>query len=313
MWKEIVLTIFTLAFVAGAIWFFYWQMPGEPVDLIEVIEVGQNDEGIKIDYGVTPVFAENMRFNHNLISYYIEPDCPEDRKQKMKEAFAIFHEKMNIISFYEIQKTTANILIGCSRDYVESGHKMFIAGEGGPSKFLNGTLFNIILEGKITLYRESECDNYPVVELHELLHVFGFNHINNLKSIMYNVSRCDQRITPDMADTINSLYSIKPLPDIYIDSVNATKKRYYLDFDVSIKNKGLVDAGDVILTVSTESGEIKKFKLGDVSIFTTRTLAVQNLRLPSRHDGEITFEVSFEEEQEEIDIDNNVVVMMVGG
>ena len=61
-----------------------------------------------------------------------------------------------------------------------------------------------------------------------------------------------------MTDTINSLYSIKPLPDIYIDSVNATKKRYYLDFDISIKNKGLVDGGGVVLTISIESDEVKE-------------------------------------------------------
>ena len=30
----------------------------------------ENADDIDIDYGVTPVFSENLRFNHNLISYY---------------------------------------------------------------------------------------------------------------------------------------------------------------------------------------------------------------------------------------------------
>tara|TARA_Y100000310_G_C20690305_1_gene821774 strand:+ start:3532 stop:4470 length:939 start_codon:yes stop_codon:yes gene_type:complete len=310
MWKEIFAIVFTLALVVFAVGFFYGRMPGEPVDLIEVLGDGEGID-VSIAYGETPVFAENMRFNHNLISFYIEPDCSEDRNQKMKEAFAIFHEEMNIISFYETQKGNADILVGCSREYVDTDNGMFIAGEGGPSQYLNGTLFNPILEGKITLYQKSECSSYPVVELHELLHVFGFNHINNQNSLMYNVSNCDQRITSDMIDTINSLYSIEPLPDIFIDSVSTTKRRYYIDFNISIKNKGLVDAGEVKLIVSTESDEIKEFELEDVSIFTTRTLVVQNLKLPSRSDKEITFNVSLKDNGEEIDLANNVVVMIV--
>jgi len=312
MWKEIFALLFGVLLVAFAVWFFYWQMPGEGVELIEVVEVGQEYEQVNIEYGATPVFSENMRFNHNLISYYIEPDCSEDREQKMKEAFAIFHDKMRIISFYETQKGDADILIGCSREYVDAENGMFIAGEGVPSKYLNGTVFNIILEGKVTLYRETECDDYPVVELHELMHVFGFNHINNPDSIMYNISKCNQRITQDMVETINSLYSIKPLPDVYIDFVNATKKRYYIDFNISVKNKGLVDAEDVILTVSTESGEVKEFDMENVSFFTTRALSVQNLKLPSRWDEEITFEVSLNNGGLEMSKDNNIVMMVVG-
>ena len=53
-----------------------------------------------------------------------ELDCPLDsttmeRKQKMKQAFAIFHDEMKIISFYESQKEGADILVGCSEDYIE--------------------------------------------------------------------------------------------------------------------------------------------------------------------------------------------------
>ena len=311
MWKQIVVIVLVLAFVIFAVGFFYSQLPGEPVNL-EVVESGQTEEEIEIDYGATPVFSENLRFNHNLISYYIEPNCSAERKQKMKEAFAIFHDEINIISFYETQKTNADILVGCSRDYADTENGMFIAGEGGPSKFLDNDLFNIILEGKITLFRESECDDYPVVELHELLHVFGFNHINNIKSIMHNVSRCDQRITSDMIDTLNSLYIIEPLPDVYIDSVNAVKKRYYLDFNITMKNKGLVDAGEVMLTVSTETREIREFNMDDVTIFTARTLTVKNLKLPLRFDEEITFKASIKDNSSEMDLGNNVAVLVVG-
>ncbi|MAH51713.1 hypothetical protein CMI37_38205 [Candidatus Pacearchaeota archaeon] len=309
MWKSIIAVVLTLAFLAFAIGFFYSQVPGAPVEL-GWIGADSTDDGIEIEYGATPVFSENMRFNHNLISYYIESDCSEERKQKMKTAFGIFHDEINIISFYEAQKTDADILVGCSRSYVETDNNMFIAGEGGPSQYLNGTLFDVILEGKITLYKESSCD-YPVIELHELMHVFGFNHINNIKSIMHKVSNCEQRITPDMVDTMTSLYEINALPDIYIDNVNATKKRYYLDFEVTVRNRGMVDAGEVVLMVSTESDEMQEFSLEDLPIYTARTLMVQNLKLPSRFDEQITFNVSLVDNSQEIDFRNNVAVMVV--
>ena len=45
--------------------------------------------------------------------------------------------------------------------------------------------FKTIEKGKIALFKESKCE-YPVVELHEISHVFGFDHIDNKKSSSIN-------------------------------------------------------------------------------------------------------------------------------
>lgn len=310
MWKEIVLMMFVLGLVSFSVGYFYSQTGGEPISLKPIITRSNPPDDVIIDIGPTPVFAPNMRFNHNLISYYFEPNCLDDKKEKMLEAFAIFHDEMEIISFYEKQSDDADILISCSKENIEAGHDMFIAGEGGPSKFVNGSLFNVILEGQITLYKESDCD-YPVVELHELLHVFGFNHINNVDSLMYNISRCNQRISGDMMDTINTLYSISPKPDIFISDVSAVKKRRYLDFNITIENRGLIDVEEeVLLIISSEGKKIKEFLMGNLSIFSARTLMVQNVKLNSRSDEKIEFRV-VAGATDEMDFENNVVEMIV--
>ena len=80
---------------------------------------------------------------------------------------------------------------------MEQDDDLFIAGEGGPTSITNTSLYNVILKGKILLYKKSECEE-PIVELHELLHVFGFDHSQDPNNIMFNLSSCNQEISQDI-------------------------------------------------------------------------------------------------------------------
>ena len=141
---------------------------------------------ITIDYGTTPVFTENLRFDHNNISYFIEPSCSNIRASAMKEAFKTFQEKTEIISFYEIANKDADILVGCSENFIELGENLFVAGEGGPVEIINTTYFKIIQKGKIILYEDPRCER-PVVEIHELCHVVHANHRRQFYGLLESV------------------------------------------------------------------------------------------------------------------------------
>jgi hypothetical protein len=310
MWGKVFALVIALMLLIFSLGYLYRVMPGEPV-VLETIPVKGGTDTV-FDYGATPVFSENLRFDHNLISYFIEPDCPAERQRRMVGAFTIFQEEMKVVSFYERPKDVADILIGCSQNYLKSGEDVFIAGEGGPSKYLNTSDFDIILEGKVLLYRDSECE-YPVVEIHELLHVFGFNHINNPKSLMHNISACDQRITPDMTELIQSLYAVEPLPDFYFSNVSATKKGRYLDFELTVKNGGIVDSGGTMLDVVTDGAVVDSFEIKAISIGSGRILKVTNAKLPSRSVEEIKFVVDPDDTIDEIKEDNNEVQLVVSG
>lgn len=302
--KLVMFLLFLLTILVG-VYFIYENIPGEPIKLEKVFIEEKNFKPIYIEDGA-PVFMENLRFTEEKISYYIEPTCPEKRKQRMIYAFNIVENYTEMIEFYSFDSHDADILVGCSKDYREVGDKMFIAGEGGPSEIINTSLFKVITEGKIMLYRESNCD-YPVVEIHELMHVLGFDHVDDEMSVMYNVSDCDQRITSQMIDRLNALYAIKALPDLYFEDVWAIKKGRYLDFNVSVRNQGLENAENVNLSIYSEGDLIESFELNDIPIGTGRILYIQNLRLDSRSSEKIGFIIDSENKIDEITKKNNFV------
>ena len=303
----ILLSVLLLGFSG---FYLYQALPRPPVNL----EMQDNfSEPTEImDYGATPVFSENLRFNHNNISYYIDMDtCSAKEAIAMRDALDIFHEEMGIISFDRLNSDEyADIKISCPDKRVDLGDSLFAAGEGGPSEIINTTLFRTIREGKIFLYESPRCD-YPVVELHELCHVFGFDHTENPKNIMYNTSNCEQRISKDMVELIQELYSIEPLPELRISELAAVKKGKYLDFNITVLNEGLIMVDNVSLTLYAEDDEIQKVYLGEIGIGYGRTIRAANVNLHSRSIEEIEFIVDVENVVREYDKENNVMKMIV--
>ncbi|MCH7850684.1 MAG: matrixin family metalloprotease [Nanoarchaeota archaeon] len=306
MAEKLILGIFAVSIMLLSAGFLYQSVPIESI----VMKLNSDDpKAVSIvNYGTTPVFAKNLRFNHNDISYFIDPMCSELRRSFMEEAFDIFEEEMKIISFHESNQD-ADISIGCSEDYIDLGERLFAAGEGGPSRIINTSQFKTIQKGKISLYRDPQC-SYPIVEVHEIGHVFGFGHINNKDSIMYNVSNCNQRITPDMIDIIRNLYSIEALPDAVIDELTASKKGRYLDFNITILNEGLIGIDNISLTILAEGKIVQTISLDSIGIGYGRTLRATNVKLPSASVDKIEFVVDYNNRVREFDETNNLAEMI---
>ena len=304
---KIITVILLFVIIIFSLGFAYKNLPQEPIQM-KASEITPESIAI-IDYGTTPVFSENMRFNHNNISYYIKKECTEIRRNKMIEAFNLFEEKMEIISFYEVEKN-ADIDIECSDNSISLGNHLFAAGEGGPSKIINTSLFKIIEKGDILLYKDSKCDR-PVIELHELGHVFGFNHSTNPNNIMYNTSECKQKISQDVIKLIKKLYSIKALPDAFIDKLTATKQGRYLNFNITILNKGLFGIDSISLTIVADGKKVRTIELGNIDIGYGRTLEAKNTKLPSRNIEKIDFIIDEENNVEELNENNNFIQMII--
>lgn len=307
MIKGLLNALFAILVVCFALFTLYNQMPGTPIGMKEINSIEQENE--IIEYGPTPVFSENLRFNHNNISYTISNLCSTKNYEAMLNAFQIFEQEMPPITFYK-GDSNADIKVICDDKQEMTGLGLFAAGEGGPSKIINTTTFKTIMEGTIYLYQEERC-NYPIVELHELLHVFGFDHINNSKSLMYEISNCDQRITPDMKEYISKLYSIKPASDAIIKEINATKKGRYLDFEITISNEGLLDIEKINLTILQEEKVVEIFEIDEIKIGYARTLQATNVRLPLTNSQKITFILDKENSIEEILKSNNIKEMTI--
>lgn len=269
-----------------------------------------------VEYGAVPVFIENLRFNHNAISYSIDENCDVDRRNEMIEAFRILEDSVaratpvnsekKLISFFEVSGN-ADILVGCSNNFVELGEDLFAAGEGGPSRIINTRLFRTIEEGKVLLYNSRSCE-YPIVALHELGHVFGFDHSDDPKNIMYNTSDCEQRLSDDMVDLLVELYSIKALSDAKISKLDAVLSGKYLSFNISVLNEGMLGIDHLDLTILSDGDVADVVELGELEIGYGRTLRVENMRVPGGSEV-LTFVVDADDLIRELDEENNAVEM----
>ncbi len=259
-------------------------------------------------------FVPNMRFSKNNISFFIEEDCSKEKSSRVREAFKILEEETKVIFFYEIKNDSADILVFCSQKEAEKKEgekKIFILGEGGPRKFLNLTPYPLIIQGEVSLFLKKEEVNceMPLVELHEILHVFGYDHINDKKSILYPYLNCEQKLTQEVIDDLINLYSQKAKAEISIVNISATKKGNYLNFFIEITNTGLVRAENVSFEIYSEKERINNYSLEYLEPGYSRKFYVENFFLKSPKVKKLLFKVF--SEKEEYSINNNEVELFL--
>ena len=237
-------------------------------------------------------FETNMRFNHNNLTYFIL-DCSDQKVARLMEAFSIIeNDTNNLITFRAITgEEGADILVGCSQSSFQTEKNVFIAGEGGPTRYLNVTVYPVIIQGKVILYEQSSCD-YPVTELHELLHVFGFDHVNDSTKILYPYVGCDQRIDPKLIDMLTKLYLIEPKAELFFSNTSAIKTGIYLNISTEVNNYGMIDANGVTLEVLGDDTKIEDFDLKKIEFGAKETFAIGNMRLNSIDTKKITLKIT---------------------
>lgn len=242
-------------------------------------------------------FAKNMRFASRELTYFMDSNCDEKKSSRMKEAFSKIATLTQVLSFTQISsEILADIVIGCSEDSFNSEENIFVLGEGGPSKFLNLSFYPKIQRGKILLYKESECKE-PATEIHELLHVLGFTHINKSDSIMYPYLNCKQEIDQEYIEYLQGLYSIPALAELYFENVTASKSGIYLNMTAQIYNEGLLDAAPLALIVSAEGKQVSVLDLEAIESGMLTTFYANYLKLPSRSVEKIELEIRYPKDE----------------
>ncbi|MEM4605853.1 MAG: matrixin family metalloprotease, partial [Candidatus Pacearchaeota archaeon] len=248
----------------------------------------------KITEGYLKQFVAGMRFSTNNISYYIDPSCSEEKKSRMVRAFSILEKEVGNIFFYELNNISTQILILCSENVKKEDKKIFILGEGGPTKFLNFTPYPLILEGEINLYSKKNIKNcdYPVVELHELLHVFGFDHIEKKDFILYPYLDCNQRLNEEIVNKLREIYSEEAKAELFFNNFSAYKKGPYLNFNLEVKNTGLIEAKNVSLEIYKNTQKIKDYSLENILPGYSKKLKVENFYLKNIKENKINFKIT---------------------
>ena len=222
---------------------FYWIFPFGKT----TFKVDTNSEFNVGNISTQMQFYKNMRFPTTSISYKIEDNCSLEKKNEMTDAFN-YLQNLTLLRFYPVD-TTEDVTVSCDNEVIpsDSGKGFFVAGEGGPTKVIPGENFYTILQGKILLLKSSNCER-PNIEIHELLHVLGFDHSKNSNNIMYPISDCSQTIGSEIPSKINEIYSFPSYPDLKLSNISATLGGRYLDINLTIENIGLSSStGEKIL------------------------------------------------------------------
>jgi hypothetical protein len=300
-----ILTFLILIAFAIIIYFIYLNFPtgSEKVELdvetlpeLEIVEESEQ-------------FFPKMKFNHNSISYMLDSACSQEKRNRVIEAFDELSSLVSSISFYEVS-TNPDIEVVCSEYSKKTPGDYFVAGEGGAKEIIQTGRYNIITEGVIILHGNPhgfyECE-WANIELHELIHVFGFDHSSNENSLMYPyLSSCDQKLDSSIINMLKELYAEENLPDLYFQDFNVIKKGRYLDFNLTVKNSGSIDAKGVSFDVLDEGGLVKTFSLDDLKFGAGMKVEIQNLRLIHRNPDEIKFVIDRNNLIKEIDEENNI-------
>ena len=299
--------VLLLIILLGSLYFLYQNLPGEPEELSVSYSSNPELPEIKANSSISQ-FYPNMRFRNSRIFYFIDTKCNDVQEERIKRAFDSISQEVGVIQFQNNIESEAEIIAVCSKDYVQLEGNLIKPGEGGPTEIINTSKYNIILSGAIFMYGSLECE-YPIVEVHEIMHVLGFDHINESMDIMYPYSSCEQRISAKEISILRELYSVESLPDLSFSNVSAVKKGRYLDFSLEIKNIGLDDANGVILSVLDSDKVIKEFDIGEVGIVQGKSLLVENLKLSSRDTEGIVFEIKGN--KQELNEENNILTLSI--
>ena len=140
----------------------------------------------KIENAVSEISEVKKIRSHSYDNFgyvFVEFLISSDINNKVNE----LKDKVGIISFYSVADNP-DIEISCSDTTRYSTEKdTIIPGEGGTKGSIQTGKYTVITSGIILLYgdkRNIECD-WPIVELHELLHAFGFDHSPDKNSLMF--------------------------------------------------------------------------------------------------------------------------------
>lgn len=127
--------------------------------------------------------------------------CDSNKTKRVREAFFLIQtETDGIVTFLE-DNTNGKLVVRC----FDFPNPQGAAGFGGPQFWEDGE----IIDATVDLYEiESgyvRC-TYPTVEIHEILHGFGFDHTNSQSSIMYFSGGC-QRLDKASIECLKNIYS----------------------------------------------------------------------------------------------------------
>ena len=166
---------------------------------------------IQNDSSTVSIVSDQQHWDHMPVSFgFSNPeDCGSFQTYRILRAFdEITNATSGKVSFIE-SNDSVNINIICNKNFLPPSDPGLLQS-GEANVFSNG---NVILSADINFYNtggdnyNGGCRNYPDVEIHEILHAFGFQHTDAPYNIMNPVGTyCPTHINDDIVERLMSIY-----------------------------------------------------------------------------------------------------------
>ncbi len=300
---KIVLVILSTMFVISMLVLYWFLVPiGNPVEFLS--KPGNSNFSIS-SYTKDMQFYPNLRYPDSKISYRIE-SCSLQRGDEVEKAFSDI-SGVSVLEFYPVS-LNEEIHVTCDEKAQQPEDGYFVAGEGGPVTIIAGDKFNVIFEGKVLLFRDSQCE-IPNVATHEILHALGFQHSVNKGNIMFNTTNCKQTFGDDIPKFINELYSYPSIPDLNLKEATAITHGRYLDANITVRNSGLKDSEDFTLKIYADGSLAKELKSEAIKIGEGKIIILDNIPVSRTGVSELKFLI--ETNSEELEKENNEKILNV--
>lgn len=112
-------------------------------------------------------------------------DCQEHQVERIRDAFDIVEISTNGILSFKEEEVYGDIFISC---HGATGKGVYMT-EGTAEYEAMG---DVITKATLKFFTHRNCGTWPDVEIHEVLHLFGYEHVDDEWSIMSPVAvRCD--------------------------------------------------------------------------------------------------------------------------
>ncbi|MBR9704531.1 hypothetical protein GOV12_03910 [Candidatus Pacearchaeota archaeon] len=155
----------------------YYEFPKDYLDYNKIIFSVKEEDLVKDDY----YYIEEEHWSHMPLTYSIDEKC--SNKKKVKYAFSeIQRATDNQVSFIKGNENP-DIEIICKNKPISEDYIKTLAESGADEYKVDNTIYH----ATIYFYSSTHSSGYyPMIEIHEILHTFGFDHNDNINSIMYS-------------------------------------------------------------------------------------------------------------------------------
>ena len=125
---------------------------------------------------------------------------------------------------------------------------------------------------------------------------------------MHEISYCNQKISDDLIDYINQIYSIPSQPDLIFEDINVVMHGKYLETNITIRNNGLSYSEESKIIISADGKKIKEVSVSPLEIGYGRKISLSTW-VPQISINEIEFII--ENDFPELNKTNNLVLFEI--